>query len=216
MINALESARETLASIHPQLPVATLAVLVGGLIWLVKVVWPEGFAKLPKKAQAYPALVLGAVLGALSGTGDPMTILADALFGGLLGGVTAVGGHHAGKRLRGAVRSSAVAAMLVVALSVPALTSCDLFLNKIPASLAAQFDKWGPQGQLMFDLLCGRSEAAARGRVFRGVEEDRDFVDDVCRSEEAIATYGPLVEQALTKAEGRAMARATRRAERSE
>ncbi len=203
MINALESARESLASIHPQLPVAALAVLVGALIWLLKVVWPEGFARLPKKAQAYPALVLGAVLGALSGTGDPMAILSDALFGGLLGGVTAVGGHHAGKRIKGSSgvgKAGLVSLVLCAALVLP---GCALF-RSVSSYLTALEDEYGDEFAEVVEIVCSRSEAKARGI------DQREALDEFCRTQEQLDPYVQVALEAMQRGESRA-ARAVER-----
>lgn len=110
---------------------------------------------------------------------------------------------------KGSGKGTLASIVFVVALAIP-LSGCEL-IEKATGFLGAQYAQYGQQAEQMFDLLCGRSEARARGRSFRGVEQDRSFIEDVCRSEEAIDTYGPLVLQALEQGQGRAMARARAR-----
>jgi len=192
MFDVLAQLRAQLASIDPRMPMAVLAVAVGALIFAIKRLWPAGFARLPKDAQAYPALVLGAVLSALSGTGDPMAILSDALFGGLLGGVTSIGGHHAGKRLRERVRQMGASggAALVLAIATgaaPILTSCD-FLRSARDTVAPYVERYGPTVVDAAQMLCAGEYARQTGLSVEEVKEG------VCSSAKA---FEPFLEPAL-------------------
>lgn len=217
---------ELFALIRAHQWVAVAAVVIGFLTRLLKSDTKLPIT-LPPRVRPWLALVFGAASGMLETivAGTPVD---EALLGGLVAALTAIAGHDAlieglrggrevplpglTKKKDGPTVTTTNATMLVlcVALTLPA---CGL-LSNVSGFLGAQYDKWGPQAELMFDLLCGRSEAEARGLSLDAMSdsEQRDFVEDVCRSEDAIQTYGPLVEAALEQGQGRAMARARARA----
>ena len=93
--------REWLTAIDPRLPAALLAVVVGGVVWAWRKYWPASFAKLPPRWQGLPAMLLGAVVAALSSGQDVIGAILEAAAGAGVG-LAAVGGHHAVvKRLMG-------------------------------------------------------------------------------------------------------------------
>lgn len=205
--------------------VAVAALVIGFLIRLLK-----SDTKLPVTLPAgvrpWLALVLGAGAGVLEHVMSGMS-WGEALTGGLIAALTAIAGHDTlVEGLRGGrevplpgitrkqdgptiPRTNATMLVLCVALVLP---GCGLF-HRVGSFLGEQCDEYCDEAAVMFDLLCGRAEAKARGRSFGGVEESRDFIDDVCRSEEAVATYWPIVEQMIDRGELRASRAAHARAE---
>lgn len=84
-----------LDSLYPGLWNATVAALVVFLIWLLKKVRPDLFAKLPPAVQALPAVVLSGLVSGLSAF-EPtiLAFLTQLIGGGIAGGAAAVGMHH--------------------------------------------------------------------------------------------------------------------------
>lgn len=89
-IQQLIAFKAALDGYHDGLFFALLAVLVGGIVYGVRRFFPAGFNALPPVVQHFPAVALGALVGALSSGMDPIAALAGAF-----AGLTAIGGHHA-------------------------------------------------------------------------------------------------------------------------
>lgn len=89
---------EQLTELDPRLLHAAIAALVGALVFAVRETAPGTWARLPRRWQALPAVLVGALLSGTATNGELVEIVLNALVGGL-DGLVAVGAHHAGKRL---------------------------------------------------------------------------------------------------------------------
>lgn len=94
MIHLLHTIRAELAEVHPAAPAIALAIVVGGLIYAWRKLHPVSFERIPKPIQSLPAVLLSALVAALSSGGDGWQPVLDAIAGAVLG-LTSVGGHHA-------------------------------------------------------------------------------------------------------------------------
>ena len=133
----LADLKATLDAYHPAAFHAALVVLVGATIFGWRKLHPSSFERLPKTLQDFPAVALGAGMGALSTGMDPIAALAGAF-----AGLAAIGGHHALKRsplpygnpkapetsrritIPDGPRSGPLAALLLLASMAPNLLGC--------------------------------------------------------------------------------------------
>lgn len=192
----------------PQVRTLVFAISVGGLIFGVRKLFPSAFDALPKRAQAYPAMVLGAIIGSASSDAtlaDPLAVGFDALLGLIEFGVLAIGGHHTLKRLRGATskatpRLDRVAAMaLVVSLAAPALQGCGggfgQKLHDAADNLLPLIKQWGPAVVRGAQNLCAGAHVDTAGMAPEEAEERiANARDTVCNTVEAVT---PFLEPAL-------------------
>lgn len=89
--------KQYLDSIDPRLFYLAVALAVGAVIFAWKRWHPLSFYRLPQRARALPAAILGA-LAAASGSEDIQRAVVDAIIG-VFAGITAVGGHEFVSRL---------------------------------------------------------------------------------------------------------------------
>lgn len=83
-----------LTNIHPQLPTVLLAVLVGGIVYGLRLWRPAIVDRLPPQLQSLPAILVATALGAIpmalgaSTPAETFRIVLEAV-------LVAIGGHHA-------------------------------------------------------------------------------------------------------------------------
>lgn len=83
-----------LTQVHPQLPTVLLAVLVGGIVYGLRLWRPSIIERLPPQLQSLPAMLVATALGAIPmalGAATPaetVRIVIEAV-------LVAIGGHHA-------------------------------------------------------------------------------------------------------------------------
>lgn len=95
MIQLLTQWRAALDAVYPGLFNAVIGAVVVLGVWLLKKFAPNWFAKLPPAVQALPAMVISAVVTALSATSPTLSsFLSQLLAGTLVTGTMAVGAHH--------------------------------------------------------------------------------------------------------------------------
>lgn len=93
MLAFLTSARADLAAFHPAAPAVVLALIVGAVIYAWRKLHPTSFQKLPDSLQSLPAMVLSALVAALSSGDDGWRPVVDAI-AGVFVGLIPIGGHH--------------------------------------------------------------------------------------------------------------------------
>lgn len=93
-----------LDSIDPRLFYLAIALAVGAVVFGWKKLHPLSFYRLPQRARALPAAILGAIAAA-SGAEDISRAVVDAIIG-VFAGITAVGGHEFVSRLLSAPKKA--------------------------------------------------------------------------------------------------------------
>lgn len=96
MLAFLTSARADLAAIHPAAPAIALALIVGAIIYAWRKLHPTSFERIPKPIQSLPAVLLSALVAALSSGGDGWQPVLDAI-AGVFVGLIPIGGHWVAK-----------------------------------------------------------------------------------------------------------------------
>lgn len=89
MLQLAESLKQFLVAVDPRLWPFTIAVVVGFVYWLWKLVHPASFNSVPSKLKALPGAVLAA---ALSGLTAPE--LSELILDTAIGSLTAGGGYE--------------------------------------------------------------------------------------------------------------------------
>ena len=118
----------------------TLAVAAAYLIVeALRVFAPAVFARLPRQAQALPAIGLGALVHVLLGDAETAREMAQSGLLGLVDGLTAVGVHHTRKRLGvPPVSGAAVVCAGLVSCTPPPTLCAPETLDAIDAAYVAE------------------------------------------------------------------------------
>lgn len=184
--------RVALDAVYPGLWNASLGMLVVLGVWLLKKLAPNLFAKLPPAVQALPAMILSAIVTALSATSPTVGgFLSQLLAGSLIGGTMAVGAHrvlkesplpYGGPSKPPSLRPPPVAGIVMVIVMLTAIVSCTPAEEQEILNVASNVVD-------IAKVLCLADQAKIQKRSVRELS-----VQDVCQTIEQLAPYKAAAE----------------------
>lgn len=206
-MTSLAGWRDALNAIYPGLWNAALGLIVVLIVWGLRRWRPDVFARLPPAVQMLPAMVLSAIVTALSATSPTIGgFLSQLLAGTLIGGTTAIGAHrvlkesplpYGGPGKPPSLRpppprhiSIPPAAMMVALLAGLQLSACTPSELQTAVEVASDIEK-------IAKVLCLADQAARQRAEPRALS-----VQDLCSTAEQLAPYLPAARHPMLASSG--------------